>query len=271
MTVYYHDNNHSNQALVENDKGLGGIILSLACLRKIVEPNVIIPSLLKESDKRPPLSFALSQIIILRRELQLPYKYLQDTTEDLENYINDIYTTICETHTHIIPIYNTPKEKASLPVILSCLEQQVSDLGPIDWWKVKSIDFAIILGFILGDAEWYACPRPARLNMLQIGTGIALGLYRSRYPAHAPDSCQTPPMQRNTRQPANFDSGSGSNLGHHFRSPCNVQSEPGNAAPSRGPQTTAFPLGLPSTILRPPPGLLPPGRQQFPPDAESGF
>jgi hypothetical protein len=214
MTVYYHDNNHSNQALVENDRGLKGIVLSLACLRRIVQPDVTIPSLLRESDERPPLSFTLNQINILRRELKLPYKYLRDTTEDLENYTNDIYITICETRPDISPIHDMPKEKASLPVILACLEQQVSDLGPIDWWKVKSIDFAIILGFRLGHAGWYAFPRHARLNMLQIGTGIALGLYQ-------------------------------------FRGSCNVQNVPGNAAPSRGPQATSFPIGTRPTPVLP--------------------
>ncbi|TVY67254.1 hypothetical protein Focb16_v009830 [Fusarium oxysporum f. sp. cubense] len=165
--------------LIQDDTDLSGIIFSLACLRRLLFPYENIPSLIKEKNKGTPYSFVLKQIHMLREVVELPSQ-VDDSTLNLQDLTNQIYLHYCDNHRDICPLIRLPDTEDHFPIILASLEQQApGDLGPINQWKAKITELAIIFGYFLGREERYAFPDYAQMNMFLIGTGIARGMFRN--------------------------------------------------------------------------------------------
>ncbi|EWY97423.1 hypothetical protein FOYG_02263 [Fusarium oxysporum NRRL 32931] len=214
--------------LVENDIGLGGIILSLACLRRLLLPQETIPPLIEESKQECVLIFVLRQIHMLRQLLGLPFIEVDTSIEHLQDCTNQIYNRYCDIRRNIIPIMNLPETEDSLPFILACLDQRASGgLGPVNLWKVKSTELAIIIGFFLGCQEHYAFPQHAQANILLIGTGIARGMDLRPSPANAPTQ-QASTMQHPTQQSFESIAGSYVDMEDQDQQSWDVQIEPEN-------------------------------------------
>ncbi|KAF4414908.1 hypothetical protein FACUT_13855 [Fusarium acutatum] len=237
--------------LVENDIGFSGIILSLACLRRLLLPNETISTLIEESKQEPMLMFVLRQIHMLRQFLGLPLMEV-DSSMNLENCTNEIYIHYCNTRRNIIPIMGLPETEDSLPSILARLDQQASGgLGLVDLWKVKSTELAIILGFFLGCNEYYAFPQHAQKNMLLIGTAIARGMNLCPSPANAPTH-QASTMQHPPQQSFESVAGSYVDMEDHYQQSWDVQSE---VAASQSSPPTMLPVNLLTDNLLSSPGL----------------
>lgn len=231
MTIYAYNGTH--EALLQDDNGLGGVILSLSSLRSLLLPHETISSLIAESKKQTPHLFVLGLIYGLRTYLNLPSQHLQDNIEDLEGYTNDIYKHCCR-FDHAIRIAPIPSQTDTIPVILASLKQQRADLGPIDWLQVSTTEFAIMIGVFVGATKCYPYPRHASLRMVAIGTGAVRGMYKQLPPIAIPNVSMVYPHQPAqpyaTQQPTKVNVGStrncpdpGPDSDVEDHSPCDIQ------------------------------------------------
>ncbi|CVL09071.1 uncharacterized protein FMAN_15414 [Fusarium mangiferae] len=238
--------------LVQNDIGYGGIILSLACLRRLLLPDETITTLIEESKQESMLMFILRQIHNLRQLLGLPPMGVDSSVMNLQDYTIEIYNRYCEIHGDIIPIMCLPEREDSLPFILACLDQRTpASLGLANRWKVMSTELAIIFGFFLGCEKRYAFPLHAQKNILLIGTGIARGMYQRPSPANAP-TYQASTMQHPTQQSLESDTGSCVDMEDHYQQSWDAQSELESDvnADAQSPSSTLLPVKLSSPGLR---------------------
>ncbi|TXB96631.1 hypothetical protein FocTR4_00012182 [Fusarium oxysporum f. sp. cubense] len=131
-------------SLIENTGGYGGFYASLSSMERLLYPTSTVSSFLEESSRMPPALFILHKIYKCRKTLGMPHQHLEDDVEILPNLVDTS-----------------------------------SDLGPIDFWKVTTIQYESILGFLVGGNRWFIPPSMAHTvrQKLQLGTGYV----RERY------------------------------------------------------------------------------------------
>jgi hypothetical protein len=231
MTLYAYNSTH--EALLQDDNGLKGVILSLSSLQSLLFPHKTISSLIAESKQQTPHLFVLCLIYELRAHLGLPFQHLQDSIQDLEGYANDIYNHCrhLDNAIRVAPIFS---QTDTIPVILASLKQQRVDLGPIDWSQVTTTEFAIMTGVFVGATKCYPYPRHASIRMVAIGTAAVRGMYKQFPPIPIPNVSMVYPHQPAqpyaTQQPTKLNVGStrncpdpGSDTDVEDHSPCDIQ------------------------------------------------
>jgi hypothetical protein len=251
MTIHVYNN--PDKALLQDDEGLNGVILSLACLQSLLHPHQTISSLIAESKKRTRILFVLSQIHKLRNELNLPRRHLDDSIASLEWYANEMYYQYCNYRETIRPAL-IPDRADTIPAILASLEQMRADLGPINWSQVTSTEFAIIIGVCVGVMKSYPYPRIASTRMANIGTGVVHEMFTHLPPIPVPSfSWVYPqqPAQPRATQPKP-DLGSDSDVEDAFDIQSDSQGEPDADASPRCVRATVSPACSPVGGFFPP-------------------
>jgi hypothetical protein len=178
--------------LIENDDGCKGILLSLFCLLKLFFPKKRLPSLILMSRERPPRPLCVVLCYTLFKELGCPQNNLKDDLSSLETYVLKIFKLYREACKSIWTVVVVPTTLESVTEILSSLEQQWHDLGWIDWWRITTTDFAVVVGFRLGEVGWFVRPKVSMEQILGIATDIAHKAYTKPYQVPEPHQNQLP-------------------------------------------------------------------------------
>ncbi|KAG7409527.1 hypothetical protein Forpe1208_v010762 [Fusarium oxysporum f. sp. rapae] len=166
-------------SLIENTGGYGGFYASLSSMERLLYPTSTVSSFLEESSRMPPALFILHKIYKCRKTLGMPHQHLEDDVEILRQYMIEIFVAYCHKHRAIGQVGHLVESEDTLPAILANLVDTSSDLGPIDFWKVTTIQYESILGFLVGGNRWFIPPSMAHTvrQKLQLGTGYV----RERY------------------------------------------------------------------------------------------
>lgn len=166
-------------SLIENTGGYGGFYASLSSMERLLYPTSTVASFLEESSRMPPAFFILYKIYKYRKTLGMPHQHLEGDVERLRQYMIEIFVAYCHKHRTIGQVDHLVESEDTLPAILANMVHTSSDLGPIDFWKVTTIQYESILGFLVGGNRWFISPSMARTmrQKLQLGTGYV----RERY------------------------------------------------------------------------------------------
>ncbi|KAM5359597.1 hypothetical protein ACJZ2D_014360 [Fusarium nematophilum] len=147
-----------SQGLVENDEGLAGVLCSLGYLYKVSLPKNDLLSLINEADERPApvlCQHLCSQILAERGH---PPSFRSSNVEDLRKYtwwiLDTIPTKPCPAE---VPL-QWPPFSGKATDILQFLYDTGTWLEWLNWHRVTRIQFALIIGFCLGESNQLAQP-----------------------------------------------------------------------------------------------------------------
>ncbi|RSL86300.1 hypothetical protein CDV31_016414 [Fusarium ambrosium] len=163
----------SDWGLHKNDQGLAGVLLSLASLFKAIFPQRTLLELIHEADERPPFILAQYLCSILFEELDDPL-LLQLRVSNIEafrRYTDRIFT--CRKSQFSTISCEGLGFTGRATDILQLLSDTGVDLGWLDWHRVTTVQFVLIIGFLLGENGDIAKPGISLGDILELATVLA--------------------------------------------------------------------------------------------------